>query len=164
MALRSEWTTVAMAGLEQKPRFDSIARRERAEELAEKADEMASMGYLPECLSLCEEGLKLWSGCKALLELKAIVEPRLQRLEEALEKAAVRAAKRRNLKDKKKEDMKLQDAAGVLGVPASCRDEVVLKKAFKKESLRHHPDRNRGDEDATRRFQLVNARATTRVL
>ena len=136
--------------------LDSIHRRERAVELCEQAQNLANMGYLPECLAKIEEGLECHAQCKELLALKAEVEPRLAAIEEALEKAALRAAKRRHLKDKKREDMKLADAARVLGVAPDCRDEAVLKRAFKKESLRHHPDRNRGDADATRRFQLVN--------
>ena len=136
--------------------LDSIHRRERAVELCEQAQNLANMGYLPECLAKIEEGLECHAQCKELLALKAEVEPRLASIEEALEKAALRAAKRRHLKDKKREDMKLADAARVLGVAPDCRDEAVLKRAFKKESLRHHPDRNRGDADATRRFQLVN--------
>ena len=52
--------------------------------------------------------------------------------------------------------MKLQDAALVLGVAADCRDEAQLKKAYKKMSLKHHPDRNRGDPSATQRFQRVH--------
>ena len=136
--------------------LDAIHRRERAQELFKRAQDLAWMGHLPECLNVVEEGLLLHGGCKELLTLKAEVEPRLAALEEALEKAALRAAKRRTLKDAKRELMKLADAASVLGVAADCRDEAVLKRAFKKESLRHHPDRNRGDGDATRRFQLVN--------
>ncbi|KAJ1463208.1 hypothetical protein M885DRAFT_107106 [Pelagophyceae sp. CCMP2097] len=33
----------------------------------------------------------------------------------------------------------------------------MIKKAYRKESLRHHPDRNKGDEtEAARRFMLAN--------
>ena len=142
--------------------LDSIHRRERAVELCEQAQNLANMGYLPECLAKIEEGLECHAQCKELLALKAEVEPRLAAIEEALEKAALRAAKRRHLKDKKREDMKLADAARVLGVAPDCRDEAVLKRAFKKESLRHHPDRNRGDADATRREGRRGQRARTR--
>ena len=38
----------------------------------------------------------------------------------------------------------LEEAARVLGVSVECRDEKVLKLAFKKRSLEHHPDKNPG--------------------
>ena len=44
----------------------------------------------------------------------------------------------------------------VFGGGADGRDEAQLKKAYKKMSLKHHPDRNRGDPSATQRFQRVH--------
>ena len=38
---------------------------------------------------------------------------------------------------------------------ADCVDEAALRKAFKRQSLIHHPDKNPGDPDATARFQRV---------
>ena len=48
-----------------------------------------------------------------------------------------------------------EEAAAVLGVEADCLDEGALRRAFKKQSLLHHPDKNLGDADATARFQRV---------
>ena len=56
--------------------LDAIHRRERAQELFKRAQDLAWMGHLPECLNVVEEGLLLHGGCKELLTLKAEVEPR----------------------------------------------------------------------------------------
>lgn len=42
----------------------------------------------------------------------------------------------------------------VLGVPRDATEEAI-KKAYKKQALVLHPDKNPGDEDATRQFQLL---------
>lgn len=136
--------------------MESIYKREKAAELCTRGDLLRSRGHLHEALECVGEGLALHPTSKDLGSLRDELTPLLDRLEAELEKAARRAAKRRHLKDKKKEDMMLQDAALVLGVAASCKDEAVLKKAYKKMSLRHHPDRNRGDPSATQRFQRVH--------
>ena len=136
--------------------MESIYKREQAAELCKRGDLLASRGHLHEAMECVGEGLALHPASKDLKELRDRLTPLLDRLEEELEKAARRAAKRRQLKEKKKTDMKLQDAALVLGVAADCRDEAVLKKAYKKMSLKHHPDRNRGDPTATQRFQRVH--------
>ena len=136
--------------------MESIYKREQAAELCKRGDLLASRGHLHEAMECVGEGLALHPASKDLKELRDRLTPLLDRLEEELEKAARRAAKRRQLKEKKKTDMKLQDAALVLGVDAGCKDEAVLKKAYKKMSLKHHPDRNRGDPTATQRFQRVH--------
>ena len=51
--------------------------------------------------------------------------------------------------------MSAEEACEVLGVEADCVDEAALRKAFKRQSLIHHPDKNPGDPDATARFQRV---------
>jgi DnaJ-class molecular chaperone len=43
-----------------------------------------------------------------------------------------------------------------LGVPFDA-DATAIKKAFRKLSLKLHPDRNREDESAKDKFQLVNS-------
>jgi len=136
--------------------MESIYKREQAAELCKRGDLLASRGHLHEAMECVGEGLALHPASKDLKELRDRLTPLLDRLEEELEKAARRAAKRRQLKEKKKTDMKLQDAALVLGVDPACKDEAVLKKAYKKMSLKHHPDRNRGDPTATQRFQRVH--------
>jgi len=45
-------------------------------------------------------------------------------------------------------------ACKVLGVPENA-DRKGLKKAYRKASLKHHPDHNRDDVDPTKRFVLV---------
>lgn len=52
--------------------------------------------------------------------------------------------------------MRLEEAREVLGLPlkSACTMEE-LRKAYKKKTLLHHPDKNIGDENATERFQRV---------
>lgn len=50
-------------------------------------------------------------------------------------------------------DSKLYD---VLGVAPDASD-AEIKKAYKKQSLANHPDKNPGDETASQRFQEVAA-------
>ena len=42
----------------------------------------------------------------------------------------------------------------VLGISETA-DRVDIRRAFRRASLAHHPDRNPGDNDASRRFHLV---------
>lgn len=42
----------------------------------------------------------------------------------------------------------------LLGVPESACEAEILA-AFRRASMNHHPDRNRGDADAARRFHLA---------
>src|SRR5262245_46096583 len=49
---------------------------------------------------------------------------------------------------------RMNDLYDVLGCSRND-DEATLKKAFRKKSMEHHPDRNPGDPDAARRFALV---------
>lgn len=50
-------------------------------------------------------------------------------------------------------DTKLYDVLGV----APDASEAEIKKAYKKQSLANHPDKNPGDETASQRFQEVAA-------
>ena len=43
----------------------------------------------------------------------------------------------------------------VLGV-ATTASQAEIKKAYRKLALRHHPDKNQGDDAAAERFKLVN--------
>lgn len=42
----------------------------------------------------------------------------------------------------------------VLGVAADAND-AAIKKAYRKLSMKYHPDKNQGDEEAQRRFQEI---------
>lgn len=50
--------------------------------------------------------------------------------------------------------MRLADACDLLGVPLSASREDA-QKAYRKAALRHHPDRNPGDPNATSNFQSI---------
>lgn len=51
--------------------------------------------------------------------------------------------------------MEYQDYYAVLGVPRTA-SQADIKKAFRKAARAHHPDQNKGDAEAERRFKAVN--------
>ena len=47
-----------------------------------------------------------------------------------------------------------KDLYKILGVPRGAKADDI-KRAYKKKSLKHHPDKNRGDPDANAKFQKI---------
>jgi curved DNA-binding protein len=51
--------------------------------------------------------------------------------------------------------VEFQDYYAVLGVPRTA-SQAEIKKAFRKAARQHHPDQNKGDPEAERKFKAVN--------
>lgn len=49
-----------------------------------------------------------------------------------------------------------QTARAILGIPDSA-DEEEIKRAWRRESLKHHPDHHSGSAESHRRFILINS-------
>ena len=49
-----------------------------------------------------------------------------------------------------------RDFYKILGIPRSAKEKEI-KKAFKKMSIKYHPDKNKGDEDAMKKYQDITA-------
>ena len=49
-----------------------------------------------------------------------------------------------------------RDFYKILGIPRSANDKEI-KKAFKRQSLKYHPDKNKGDDSALKMFQDISA-------
>lgn len=49
-----------------------------------------------------------------------------------------------------------KDYYEVLGIEREGVTDQIVKDAFRKQALKHHPDKNKGDPDAASRFTLVS--------
>ena len=49
-----------------------------------------------------------------------------------------------------------RDFYKILGIPRSAKEKEI-KKAFKKMSIKYHPDKNKGDENAMKKYQDITA-------
>ena len=49
-----------------------------------------------------------------------------------------------------------RDFYKILGIPRSAKEKEI-KKAFKKMSMKYHPDKNKGDEGAMKKYQDITA-------
>lgn len=45
----------------------------------------------------------------------------------------------------------------VLGIEREGVTDQIVKAAYRKQALKHHPDKNKGDPDASIRFTLVGS-------
>lgn len=158
-ALRAvEYTLASSVIAQSEPvtSMDEIVRRKKVETMISEAKAALQLGELTRCVSVCEEALKIKGVGKLseeVREVREIAEPMLRAQERAMQKAASKV----KAKLASKHQMTIDDACAVLSVSREGLERSQLDKAYKLQSLRKHPDRNRNDPDATRNFQRVNA-------
>lgn len=147
-------TTVAQS--EPVASMEEIVRRKQVETMISEAKAALQLREFTRCVSVCEEALQV-KGVGKLSEevrkVREIAEPMLRAQERAMQKAANKI----KAKLAAKHQMSIDDACAVLSVSREGLERSQLDKAYKLQSLRKHPDRNRNDPDATRKFQRVNA-------
>lgn len=135
--------------------MEEIVKRKRVETLVSEAKAMLQQGDLQRCVELCDEVLGT-TGVGRLgqeaRKVKEMAEPILK----SWERAANKAANRAKAKEASRHRMDVEEACRILNVTKDVELDQ-LEKAYKRESLRQHPDRNRNDPDATRKFQRLGA-------
>ncbi|KAJ8598576.1 hypothetical protein CTAYLR_001695 [Chrysophaeum taylorii] len=106
--------------------MEEIARRKQAETLLAQATELATLGNWCRCVEVCEAGLEVKGSPQLSLELRKL-----------LDFAAGKVPKPKKPKVRK---IPISEAAKVLGVDRECSLDD-LQKAYRRESLKAHPDR-----------------------
>ena len=136
--------------------MEEVLKRKRVETLILEAKALLARGELEKCVELCEEALGTKGIGKAAAEARTILET-AEPVLRAAQRAAHKAETKAQAKLAAKHRMPYDEACRVLSVSRESLEASTLEKAYKRESLRQHPDRNRGDPDATSKFQRVAA-------